>query len=474
MKKTNKIAKRLLLILCVAGLVLTVIGAGIKLYFDHKREISELSSLYSQINLTVAPAIAKELWFMDEVAINSQLASLSNLSYIVNAQVLDLQGRFITKLGTENKSTKQRSWVFELKHKKEKLGQLVVTLGLDGLYKDLFLRFFSILLFQFVQILFLGMLVFAMFHVIMGRHLSKLAKYVKKLKIGDLERSLSLRGKKRNGDEIDELVDGLNSMRLSLKSTFEEVSYQKQILETQVKERTTELELANRNLSKINTELDDFTHTISHDLKEPLRMIDAFSKFACDNLVGSGNEETVSYLAKVRQKAVKMKDLIEDLLEVSRIDRTEASFVDIDSREVVDEALNRLEYAILEKKAEIVVQDNLPIIKCDRVRFVEIFANLISNAIKYSSVDRQPKIEIGVKVESEETVFYVRDNGIGIEKADIGAVFQMFKRINPSDSIEGTGAGMVIVKKLIEKHNGKIWIESEYGVGTTFFFTLKV
>ena len=139
--------------------------------------------------------------------------------------------------------------------------------------------------------------------------------------------------------------------------------------------------------------------------------------------------------------------------------------------ELVEEALSNLAFAIQQKSAEVVVAPDLPTAPCDRVRVAEVFQNLISNAIKYCDRD-QPRVEVGWMDKPNYYVFFVKDNGIGIEKKYFAKVFQIFQRLHRRDEYEGTGAGLTVCKRVVEKHGGRIWLKSEVGEGSTFFFSV--
>jgi light-regulated signal transduction histidine kinase (bacteriophytochrome) len=166
-----------------------------------------------------------------------------------------------------------------------------------------------------------------------------------------------------------------------------------------------------------------------------------------------------------------MQNLIEDLLEISRVERRMSPFEEIGVSDLLNEIKLRLEYAIKEKNVEIIIQDNLPKIFCDRVRVVEVFANLFSNAIKFND-KVNPQIEIGCNIKDDYYEFYVRDNGPGIEEQYHEKIFEIFQRLDRRENHEGTGAGLTIVRKIIEMHKGRVWVESKVGEYTTFYFTI--
>ncbi len=278
---------------------------------------------------------------------------------------------------------------------------------------------------------------------------------------GNLDHRLNI----KTGDEIEELAFGFNKMAGELKELYTN-------LENKVRERTQQLAEANEALARSNKELDDFTYTVSHDLKEPLRGMSAFTKFLMEDYKEKLDEQGKEYLKSMSDSSTRMTHLIEDLLNLSRIARIKNPYEKVDFNKLLEEVKKNLEYSLAEKKGQLKIAGTLPIVECDRVRIAEVFSNLVSNAIKYSPKERAPLIEIGYKDRDSFYEFYVKDNGIGIEKQYYDKIFQIFQRLHGRDEYEGTGAGLTIVKKIVEMHGGRIWVESELGKGSIFYFTL--
>jgi light-regulated signal transduction histidine kinase (bacteriophytochrome) len=223
-------------------------------------------------------------------------------------------------------------------------------------------------------------------------------------------------------------------------------------------------------------------------LKEPLRGIHNYSSFLLEDYANLLNEDGVSKLQTLVRLTQRMEDLIESLLHFSRLGRMELSMQKTNLNELVKNVIDILSIS-LKDKVEICIPQPLPFVRCDRIQVNEVFTNLISNAIKYN--DKADKwVEIGFldavdqlknkNTQSSEDklnqgiVFYVRDNGIGIREKHLNTIFRIFKRLHaPNKYGGGTGAGLTIAKKIVERHNGKIWVESKYGEGSTFYFTLQ-
>ncbi|MDZ7960747.1 MAG: ATP-binding protein [Aulosira sp. DedQUE10] len=238
-----------------------------------------------------------------------------------------------------------------------------------------------------------------------------------------------------------------------------------------------ELAKINIELQRSNDELDAFAYIASHDLKEPLRGIHHYSSFLIEDYDTILDEEGKSRLRTLIRLTQRMENLIDSLLHFSRMGRVELHIQPTGLNNLVQRVLDVLSARIEETGATIRIPRPLPVILCDRVQVSEIFTNLISNGIKYN--DKPEKwVEVGyldpASTYEEPITFYVRDNGIGIRDRHFESIFRIFKRLHgPSQYGGGTGAGLTITKKVVERHGGKIWVESTYGEGSTFYFTLQ-
>ena len=288
------------------------------------------------------------------------------------------------------------------------------------------------------------------------------------------------------------MVPGPHGMRLTPRRSFEiftesvrhrSLPWKRVEIDSSLRLRTLILELVvsraehiaelNLELTRANEELDAFAHVASHDLKEPLRGISKYAHL----LLESAAEEDVERrqkLESLRRLAMRMDSLLDSLLHFSRVGRVAAHFHPVDVQAVLEEALEMVSARRQEIPTEIRVVGPLPPVSADRVRVREILVNLISNALKYNSSPNRV-VEIGhTGAGGAEPAYYVRDNGIGIDEKHREVIFTIFKRLHGRDDFGGgSGAGLAIVKRLVEQHNGRIWLESEPGAGTTFYFTLS-
>jgi PAS domain S-box-containing protein len=239
--------------------------------------------------------------------------------------------------------------------------------------------------------------------------------------------------------------------------------------------KAAEAELARRAeaLVRSNQELDDFAYIASHDLKAPLRGISNYATFLIEDYADKIDQAGQDKLLTLGRLTKRMEEIINDLLTYSRVGRTEEGMAAVDLNAVLADVLDSLKVFLDEVNATVLVPEPLPRFYCDQVRVRAVFHNLITNGVKYNdSPEKQISITWQENAEGE-TVFSVSDNGIGIAEKHQDKVFGIFKRLHSGDKYGGgTGAGLAIVKKIIERHKGRVWLDSEEGQGTTFHFTL--
>jgi PAS domain S-box-containing protein len=243
---------------------------------------------------------------------------------------------------------------------------------------------------------------------------------------------------------------------------------------TAFKETELERERLITELQIKNAELERFTYTVSHDLKTPLVTISGFLGFL-ERDVASGNMECIKQdTTTIRDAVEQMKRLLQDLLDLSRIGRVVNPPVDISFGVIAREALNMISIHLADLEVEVMVGADMPTVRVDYLRLVEVMQNLLENAIKFMGNQPQPHIEIGTRGQDKRgyMIFFVKDNGIGIDSQYHEQVFKLFHRLD--QGIEGTGIGLALVKRIIETHGGRIWVESTAGKGATFCFTLPI
>jgi signal transduction histidine kinase len=273
----------------------------------------------------------------------------------------------------------------------------------------------------------------------------------------------------RSMERMSAASQGYNARQLHLQDELRDinVALTAEIAERKHAEATREeliLELEAK-----NAELERFTYTVSHDLKSPLITIRGFLGLLKQDMERGEAARIEGDIAHIAAATTMMGSLLDHLLDLSRIGRVVNPPQAMAFGELAHEALE-LVRQLAEREAHVVIAPDLPLIIGDRNRLVEVLQNLLDNAIKFLGDQPQPQITIGYRQEDEDTVWYVQDNGIGIEPRYHDKVFGLFERLDPTS--EGTGIGLALVKRIIEVHGGRIWVESQPGQGATFYFTL--
>ena len=255
------------------------------------------------------------------------------------------------------------------------------------------------------------------------------------------------------------------------KQTEAELARHRQHLEELVAARTADLAQANQNLEAANHELESFAYSVSHDLRAPLRAIDGFSQVLVEDYEEKLGTEGKRILQIVRNGATKMGRLIDDILAFSRVSRQTIAASKTDMGSLVQDALRELAPAMADRSIEMKIGP-LPYVHGDRAMLERVWTNLLQNAIKFTGPKPNPVVEVGARPEGGETVFFVKDNGVGFDMRYADKLFGVFHRLHTMEEFPGTGIGLAIVNRIVTKHGGRVWAESTVGEGATFYFAL--
>jgi signal transduction histidine kinase len=244
---------------------------------------------------------------------------------------------------------------------------------------------------------------------------------------------------------------------------------------TERKKALEHLKEAMKELKRSNEELQQFAYISSHDLQEPLRTITSFTQLLQMRYKGKFDSDADEFMEYTVEAAIRMKAQIEGLLEYSRVGTKGGEFKPVDMNEILNTTIQNLDSLINKSKSNMII-DELPTVMGDPNQLQRVFQNLISNAIKFRKNEEPPLIHISSNKDlyNKEYIFSIKDNGIGIEEQYSERIFTIFQRLHTREVYKGTGIGLSIVKRIIERHGGRIWVESEYGKGSTFYFTIPI
>jgi signal transduction histidine kinase len=301
------------------------------------------------------------------------------------------------------------------------------------------------------------------------------------------EHDYSLRAEKRGNDELGTLCDGFNSMLAEIRRRDDELEQHRARLEEAVEQRTkvlqtrtdeltaTNAELAQSReaLQASNKELEAFSYSISHDLRAPLRAIDGFSRILLDEYAVALPADAQEYLRDVRSSTQQMGHLVDDLLAFSRLSRQPINRQPVECEQIVSQCLEELHGEREGRRVEIRVGE-LPACSGDASLLKQVWINLLSNALKYTGRREAAVVEIGSHNgdDSGQTTYFVKDNGVGFDMRYVHKLFGVFQRLHRAEDYAGTGVGLAIVQRIVNRHGGRIWAQAQPDQGATFFFTL--
>ncbi len=469
-----KLGVRFRLMVFTFCLILTVGGSilGYSIYLGRDNIFAAFEREAKESTAVIAESILNELYFFDLRGLDVRLAAARANTDIRRIDVTDLEGVVIAETGKEvsrlghqlggplaTEMRRASTWLsiaeggfFHVAGPVSmpdgsRIGYLHVEFALDEPQARAHYLAMGIFLMTLVCLA-AGGAVAAELSARFARPIIEMAHAARQIGGGMLETRVSI---KRN-DELGVLAQSINELAAS-----------RQKAEKALAEKAEELTRSNR-------DLEQFAYVASHDLQEPLRMITGYTQLLAkrygDKLDQSANE----YIDYAVRGAKRMQALIHDLLDYSRVGARGNEFAPVDCQAIVTETVRTLQPAIQESAATI-TYDSLPAVMGDADQLTQLFQNLIGNAMKYQD-GKSPVIQVSCKREGGHWLFSVRDNGIGIDPQYANRIFVIFQRLHGRDKYAGTGIGLAVCKKIVERHGGRIWVESELGKGATFYFTL--
>ena len=439
---------------------------------NYNTEISTIHKSMLETFDTKQAALASSLWNLDSEMTLVQLEGIIRSPSINLAEIL-IGDKSVYRAG-EAPESQVLMKEFPLTHQIEggsvyPMGTLRLKTGLNHVVSHILNNLWSTLIWQLFEKGLMVLVVYILLSKVVVSKIKHFSDYFETLDEHSLHHPLDLKtppGSKKN--ELDLVAEKVNTMRENLLDSFEARIAAQQKLQ----ENSQVIHRQMVQLESQNAELERFTYTVSHDLKSPLITIQGFAQYLFDDMRNNNLERAELDLVKIKGAVEKMNHLLKDLLELSRVGKVVSELQEFEMKIPLQEALELLEISLKTEKVKINITDMNHLVVADKLRIREVWQNLIENALKYRLKDRELKLEIGSRIVSGKTAFYIKDNGIGIEKEYLDKIFGLFEKLNKDT--QGTGIGLALVKRIIYLHGGQLWAESPgSGQGSTFFFTLN-
>ena len=463
--REHRLRFRLLLYILAVSSVFTLIGTGIQLYWEFRTEIRSLNDLLQQIEESHLEGLVASQWLLDEHQTRAQLNGILGLKEVLFVELQPADGTETLALGsrsTEHFTERSYSLVREHRSQNVDLGTLTVMVSTEGIYQRLRDKILIILGIQAIKTFATSTFILFVVQALVTRPLLSLGAHARRLSLNQLDEPLELeRGRHHREDELDRLAEDLEEMRKRLASDLA-------ILRSAEEEKRRLI----ADLEEKNAEMARFNYTISHDLKNPLVTIKNFLGLMQRDLETGRLERLEQDIAHMDRAASRLRRLLDELFELSRIGMQSLRFERVNLVELIEETLRSLEPLVEERAARVRVAEAFPEVEGDIDRLREVLRHLLENAVSHHPPGTPPDVELGWQRQPGELVIFVRDRGLGIEPRFHEKIFEIFERLDPESS-DGTGIGLTLVQRIVETHGGRIWVESEgRGQGSTFYFTL--
>jgi signal transduction histidine kinase len=482
LKKIPTLYGRVVLIQLIAIIVIMAVNGFFSYRSNWDRAVAHMNEQIQQVSSRLSYQIALPFWTLDKNAANNMLLHEINNPYLcgiavlqdgklwtgvilndkkeavlVNSQndssLLHFEGKENPKIRIRYKDSREKTW---------ELGDLVLY-STDEFLITLFKVITIESIFQTIILIFgITLITIILLHRFLNKPLEKIADTAQRIGEGEIELQAEVTGTR----EVQTLATAFNRMTSRLRDSIEAMRRMNDELEKRVTERT-------ENLTLINKELESFSYSVSHDLRAPLRHISGFITLLEAQCMDVANEKGKHYLHVISESAEKMGLLIDQLLHLSRTGRQELNKTQVNMNRLVKEVINGLNSETCNRNITWVI-DDLPETRADPSMLSAVLTNLIGNALKFTRTREIPRIHIGFLAgeKKNETVYFVKDNGVGFDMKYQDKLFGVFQRLHNSNDFEGTGIGLANVQRIITRHGGTVRAEGDVDNGATFYFSL--
>jgi signal transduction histidine kinase len=497
-KTPYPLARRIVLIVLGWSLLITMITTGIQIYLEYNRELDMLNERLAQIEVIEVPSLSDSLWHFDKTQIQLQLQGILNLEDVRFVQ-LQIENGLIYTAGDTFSENNAISRTFFLEYTQDQetfpLGELLVMADRHLLLVRVMDLLSRILITSAVQTFLLAAFILYIVTRMLTRPLNEIVQYAENISLDHLDSPLVLKYRKFSppNDELQNLANRLNEMRSRLNEDIKIREQAEALLieqhetlitqqlaleeaETETRQLNIELEKRvderTRQLAALNRELEAFSHSVAHDLRAPLRHMNGFGQILFDDYNDQLPEDAKPLLKHIQEASQRMTQMVDALLELSKVARRDPQISQIAISNVAKAILDDLHAREPSRHVEMSIQPDLSIQADPRLLQI-MLENLFSNAWKFTTRQPSAKIEFGCLPESENgNVFFIRDNGAGFDKTIADRLFIPFQRLHTDSDFSGTGIGLATVYRIVQRHAGQIWAESEVGQGATLYFCL--
>lgn len=474
------IGLRLFVLILLFSSLVTLVSTMVQLYVNYRSDVAAIERRLDEIEGSSLGSIAASLWHVDADQLRLQLEGLRRLPDMQAVEVRETQPTqkpLMVSVGQSQPTmtiVRQVPVVYSDRGIPRSIGILRIEATLTGVYGRLIDMAVVILITQGVKTFLVSLFILYIVHRLVTRHLIAIARYVDGTELGRAGTRLQLERRPPDpADELDQVVAAVNASREAIEAAYEDLREANVALENDIADRRhveADLRVALERLQRSNEELERFAYVASHDLQEPLRGLILYSQLL-ERRYGSRLEgDGAAYLDFTVRAARRMHSLINDLLAYSRLMGGQQPLAPIDAEQACAAALDSLRPAITEAGATVTVAP-LPVVLSDESQLTLLFEHLIGNAVKFRAPGVTPLVTVTAQRRNGQWEFAVADNGIGIEASEQD-IFQLFRRLHTQDAYPGTGVGLAICKRIVERHGGRLWVASQPGQGSTFFFTL--